>query len=60
MEAVENCLGDVLKGKRGQRALGKIDMLGFLKRVGRVYTAIILNTKMETGDAFTCHEEDSA
>ena len=48
VEADESYFGGVRKGKRGRGAAGKIAVFGFLKRGGKVYTAIIPNAKTET------------
>lgn len=48
VEADESYFGGVRKGKRGRGAAGKVAVFGLLKRGGKVYTAIIPNTKTET------------
>ena len=48
VEADESYFGGIRKGKRGRGAGGKIKVFGLLKRGGKVYTAIIPNTKTET------------
>ncbi len=48
VEADESCFGGVRKGKRGRGAAGKVAVFGLLKRGGKVYTAIIPNSKTET------------
>lgn len=48
VEADENYLGGVRKGKRGRGAAGKIAVFGLLKRSGKVYTAIIPDARTET------------
>lgn len=47
VEADESYLGGVRKGRRGRSAAGKVAVFGLLKG-GKVYTAIIANTKTET------------
>jgi transposase len=48
VEADESYFGGIRKGKRGRGAAGKVAVFGLLKRKGKVYTAIIPNTKTET------------
>lgn len=48
VEADESYFGGVRKGKRGRGVVGKVAVFGLLKWGGKVYTAIILNTKTET------------
>ncbi len=48
VEADESYFGGVRKGKRGRGAAGKVAVFGLLKRGGKVYTAIICDTKTET------------
>ena len=48
MEADESYFGGVRKGKRGRGAAGKVAVFGLLKRGGKVYTAIIPDSKTET------------
>jgi transposase len=48
IELDESYFGGVRKGKRGRGAAGKIPVFGILKRGGKVYTAVINNTKSET------------
>ena len=36
------------KGKRGRGAAGKVAVFGILKRGGKVYTKVVINTKSET------------
>lgn len=48
VEVDESCFGGVRKGKRGRGAAGKVAVFGLHKRGGKVYTAIIPNTKTET------------
>ncbi|MCG8526381.1 MAG: IS1595 family transposase [Opitutales bacterium] len=48
VEADESYFGGQRKGKRGRGAAGKIAVFGLLKRGGKVYTAIIPNSKTET------------
>ena len=48
VEADESYFGGTRKGKRGRGASGKVAVFGLLKRRGKVYTAIIPNTRTET------------
>lgn len=48
VEADESYFGGKRKGKRGRGAAGKVAVFGLLKRGGKVYTAIIPNSKTET------------
>ena len=48
VEADESYFGGVRKGKRGRGSAGKVAEFGLLKRGGKVYTAIICDTKTET------------
>ena len=48
VEADESYFGGVRKGKRGRSSAGKVAVFGLLKRGGKVYTAIICDTKTET------------
>ena len=48
VEADESYFGGVRKGKRGRGAAGKVPVFGFLKRGGKVYTAIIPDAKAAT------------
>jgi transposase len=48
VEADESYFGGVRKGKRGRGAAGKVAVFGLLKRGGKVYTAIIPDSKTET------------
>lgn len=48
VEADESYFGGIRKGKRGRGAAGKVAVFGLLKRRGKVYTAIIPNSKTET------------
>ena len=48
VEADESYFGGVRKGKRGRGAAGKVVVFGLLKRKGRVFTAIIQDTKGAT------------
>ncbi|MBC2595842.1 IS1595 family transposase [Ruficoccus amylovorans] len=48
VEADESYFGGARKGKRGRGAAGKVAVFGLLKRGGKVYTAIIPNSKTET------------
>lgn len=48
IEVDESYFGGYRKGKRGRGAAGKVPVFGLLKRGGRVYTAMILNSKSAT------------
>src|ERR1700722_18686869 len=48
VEADESYFGGVRKGKRGRGAGGKVPVFGLLKRGGKVYTAIIPDSKSKT------------
>ena len=48
IELDESYFGGVRKGKRGRGAAGKISVLGLLKRGGRVYAAMVGDTKSKT------------
>ena len=48
VEADESYFGGIRKGKRGRGAAGKVAVFGLLKRGGKVYTAIINDTKTDT------------
>lgn len=48
VEADESYFGGVRKGKRGRGASGKVAVFGLLKRGGKVYTAIIPDSKTAT------------
>jgi transposase len=48
VEADESYFGGVRKGKRGRGAAGKVAVFGLLKRGGKVYTAIVPNSKTST------------
>jgi transposase len=45
VELDESYFGGVRKGKRGRGAAGKVAVFGILKRGGKVYTQIVLDTK---------------
>ena len=45
VESDESYFGGVRKGKRGRGAAGKVAVFGLLKRGGKVYTAIIPDSK---------------
>ena len=47
-EADESDFGGVRKGKRDRGVAGKGVVFGFLKRGGKVYTAVIANSRIET------------
>ncbi len=44
----ESYFGGARKGKRGRGAAGKVAVFGILKRGGKVYTKVVVNTKAET------------
>ena len=48
VEADKSYFGGVPKGKRSRSVAGKVAVFGFLKCGGKVYTAIICDTKAET------------
>ena len=48
VELDESYFGGARKGKRGRRAAGKVAVFGILKRGGKVYTKVVINTKSET------------
>ena len=48
VELDESYFGGVRKGKRGRGAAGKVAVFGILKRGGKVYTKVVMNTKAET------------
>ena len=48
IEADESYFGGIRKGKRGRGAAGKVAVFGLLKRVGKVFTAIVPNARTET------------
>ena len=48
VELDESYFGGVRKGKRGRGAAGKVAVFGILKRGGKVYTKVVVNTKAET------------
>ena len=48
VEIDESYFGGHRKGRRGRGAAGKVPVFGILKRNGKVYTAIIQDTKAET------------
>ena len=48
VEVDESYFGGVRKGKRGRGAAGKVPVFGLLKRAGKVYTAMIPDTRSET------------
>ena len=47
VELDESYFGGVRKGKRGRGAAGKVAVFGILKRGGKVYTKVVINTKTE-------------
>jgi len=48
VEVDESYFGGVRKGKRGRGAAGKVPVFGLLKRAGKVYTAMIPDTRSVT------------
>ena len=48
VELDESYFGGARKGKRGRGAAGKVAVFGILKRGGKGYTKIVMNTKTET------------
>ena len=48
IELDESYFGGVRKGKRGRGAAGKVAVFGILKRGGKVYTAVVNDTKSST------------
>mgnify|MGYP003718275203 FL=1 len=48
IELDESDFGGVRKGKRGRGAAGKVAVFGILKRGGKVYTQIVLDTKTKS------------
>ena len=48
IELDESYFGGVRKGKRGRGAAGMVAVFGILKRGGKVYTKVVINTKAET------------
>lgn len=48
VEADESYFVGARKGKRDRGSVGKVAVFGLLKRVGKVYTAIIPNAKTST------------
>ncbi len=48
VELDESYFGGVRKGKRGRGATEKVAVFGILKRGGKVYTKVVINTKAET------------
>ena len=48
IELDESYFGGVRKGKRGRGASGKVAVFGILKRGGKVYTQIVLDTKTKS------------
>ena len=47
VELDESYFGGARKGKRGRGATGKVAVFGILKRGGKVYTKVVINTKTE-------------
>ena len=48
VELDESYFGGAHKGKRGRGATGKVAVFGILKRGGKVYTKVAIDTKSET------------
>ena len=48
IEVDESYFGGTRKGKRGRGAAGKVAVFGILKRGGKVYTKVVLDTKSKT------------
>ena len=48
IELDESYFGGARKGKRGRGAAGKVAVFGILKRGGKVYTKVVVNTRAET------------
>ena len=48
IELDESYFGGIRKGKRGRGAAGKVAVFGILKRGGKVYTAVVNDTKSRT------------
>ncbi len=48
VELDESYFGGARKGKRGRGAAGKVAVFGILKRGGKVYTKVVVNTKAGT------------
>ena len=48
IELDESYFGGVRKGKRGRGSAGKVAVFGILKRGGKVYTKVVLDTKSKT------------
>ena len=48
IELDKSYFGGVRKGKRGRGAAGKVAVFGILKRSGKVYTQIVLDTKTKS------------
>ena len=48
VELDESYFGGVRKGKRGRGVAGKVAVFGILKRDGKVYTQIVLDTKTDS------------
>ena len=51
VELDESYFGGARKGERGRGAAGKVAVFGILKRGGKVYTKVVIDTKSETVDA---------
>lgn len=56
IELDESYFGGVRKGKRGRGAAGKVPVFGLLKRGGKVYTAVVPDTKGTTLKAIICRK----
>ena len=48
VELDESYFGGARKGRRGRGATGKVAVFGILKRGGKVYTKVVVNTQAET------------
>ncbi len=48
MELADSYFGGVQKGKRGRGAVGKVPVMGILKRGVKVYTSMMANTRTAT------------
>ena len=56
IELDESYFGGTRKGKRGRGAAGKVPVFGLLKRGGKVYTAVVPDTKGSTLKAIICRK----
>ena len=59
VELDESYFGGARKGKRGRGAAGKTAVFGILKRGGKVYTKVVVDTKASTlmHMVFTCSKQ---